>query len=190
MAGGYPCCCLAIGSTLPSGSGSQGPPPGGSSGSSSGVLVRGSSYVATAPCVSFQGSVSPAVLRVEITGISSKSCNDCALLNGVYFVPAKVINHPNRCTWELEFPAVCGHYSVIYVELLAVDVGDYLWTILLSDRPFIQTQEVILISDEQPLPGQISIEDVENVFIGVASELHAVFCTGKDSATAVISAVA
>ncbi len=187
MAGGYPCCCLGIGSSF-AGSSVDGFPLG-SSGSSSGVIVRGSSYAATVPCVSFQGSASPAVLRVEINGITSKTCDECSLLNGVYFVPAEIINHPNRCGWQLEFPAVCGHYTVIYVELLAVDVGDYLWSVLISDRPFIQTQEVLLIGGEQVLAGQISIDDVDNILLETASELNTIRCTGEGSATALISAV-
>ncbi|MDA7977510.1 MAG: hypothetical protein MPJ50_01915 [Pirellulales bacterium] len=186
MAGGYPCCCLPDGSSQ-EGSSAGG---GGSGGSSDSVIFRGSSYIGTAQCLSFENALSPVVLRVEVSGITSKTCSDCALLNGVYFTPASVLNHPTRCAWQLSFPPVCGHYSLIYVELFAPNVGDYTWSVLLSDRPFVQSQELILIADEQLLPGQITIDDVDDILLQTASELNATRCAGNNSATARVSAVA
>ncbi len=187
MAGGYPCCCLPGGSTLVGSS--NGGAPAGSSGGGGELLVRGSSFAGTATCPSFAGAISPAVLRVELNGITSKACGDCNLLNGVYFVPASLIDHPSRCGWLLTFPAVCGHYTVIYVELFAADVGDYVWSVLLSDRPFIEGQELLLLTAEQTTTGHITIEDVSNVAVTNASEINTTRCSALSGATALISAV-
>lgn len=188
MAGGYPCCCPSGGSTL-AGSSHPGGPMGSSGGEGGDLIVRGSSFAGATTCPSFAGPVSPAVLRVEVNGVTAKACADCGLLNGVFFVPAVLIDHPSRCGWQLDFPAVCGHYSVIYVELFAADVGDYIWSVALSDRPFVEGQELLLITGGQTTAGQITIADVNNVPLTVASEVNTTRCTALGGASALISAV-
>lgn len=190
MAGGYPCCCTVGGSTQEPGSSLD--LPLGSSGGGPGAeddFARGSSYAGTFTCANFQGSVAPAVLRVEVSGVTSKSCADCPSLDGVYFVEATLLGLPDRCAWELYFPAVCGHYIVMHVELFAADVGDYAWSVLLSDRPFVAGQELLYIGGGQMTAGRITIADVNNVLLNVPSEINATRCTVLGGGAAIISAV-
>ena len=166
FSGGFPCCCPHEGSTVPETSSfgsSGGGPPAEDEG------PRGSSQIGTANCPLFKDSLGPLVIRVDVEGVIDADCDECELLNGTYYLQGIDDSEADRCIWRLEFAAVCGCYDFIQLTLTELSVGNYAWALqLLAIDPAACLDEITFVGLQATF-GMITIPDVSDVLLGLAS---------------------